>query len=62
MAQKYHVFNLATGTHVHTLIDEKDVKRYIKHYEKYDQQHEGGPLAVVAWEPGSIKVLARDSL
>jgi hypothetical protein len=62
MAQKYFIYNLATGTVVHILIDEKDVKRYIKHFEKHDQQHEGGPLAVVAWEPGRLEVLARDAL
>ena len=62
MASKYHVYNLATGACLHTLTDEKEVGRYVRHFEKHDQAHEGGPLAVVAWSPGSLEVLARGAL
>jgi TusA-related sulfurtransferase len=57
MASKFFVYNLATGTLLHILIDEPSTRKYIKHFEKHDMAHEGGPLAVVAWEPGRIEVL-----
>ncbi len=62
MASKFHVFDLATGVCLHTLPDEKEARRFVRHYEKCDQSHEGGPLAVVAWSPGSLEVLPREAL
>lgn len=59
---KFFVYNTATGTALHTLTDEKEARRFVRHYEKHDQQHDGGPLAVVAWSPGSLEVLDREAL